>query len=222
MKIPRIVSSSNSKSLRKSPAETCPNFMGKITPGGSLHPLTEKLQAAVYWLYKGQSEVTISEKSQLKFCSDLLNNYICEWVDKSNFKRFAEIDQDILEEAILRLPDMIETQEELKSYLLPYHLKRAVQTVCGGYSYSQAVGIALAYIERGITSHYSISRSVWNAAMKFSPEQRQLMLGITPAKDDNGHEISGLQLRGQRVAREGNSQRCDDSSAVCTDSALTS
>ena len=217
MKILQISSSPNKPVRKATLTEKLPFFMGKITPlGRSLHPLAEDLYSVVLLLYKGQEEkITCSEKAMIKACSDLLNNGIAEWIDKDNFKHFSDLDEEILKEAIWRLLDMIETADELKSHLLFTHLKKAVREVCGG-SYSQAVGTALTYIEAGLTKPGSIPLIVWDAARKFSPENRKHILAPS-AKKDNGYEISGIQFRGHGLNGQRVAQQCDDYPTVHSD-----
>jgi hypothetical protein len=205
------ISSSPNKPVRKTTlAEKLPFFMQKVIPGGSLHPLAEDLYSVVLLLYKGQEEkVTCSEKAMIKACSDLLNNGIAEWIDKDNFKHFSDLDEEILKEAIWRLLDMIETADELKSHLLFTHLKKAVREVCGG-NYSQAVGTALTYIEAGLTKPGSIPQIVWNAARKFSPENRKIILRTATSEKDNGYAASGLQFCRRSTFGERVTEQCDD------------
>ena len=221
MKILQISSSPN-KPIRKTIlTEKLPFYMGKIISGGNLHPLSEDLYSVILLLYKGQEEkVTCSEKAMIKACSDLLNNGIAEWIDKENFKHFSDLDREILQEAIWRLLDMIETADELKSHLLFTHLKKAVRDVCGG-SYSQAVGTALTYIDAGLTKPGSIPLIVWNAARKFSPENRKMILRTATSEKDNGYEISGIQFRGHGSYGQGITEQCDDSSTIHSDSAFS-
>jgi hypothetical protein len=131
-------------------------------------------------------------------------------VSPYNFKRYNEIDQEVLNFAIdwLRCA-MVETQEELKSHLLPTHLKTAVREVCGG-SYSQAVGTALTYIEAGLTKPGSIPQIVWSAARKFSPENRKMILRTATSEKDNGYAVSGFQFCGRSTFGERVTEQCDD------------
>lgn len=223
MKISQILSSqSQSKSRRVSLAEKIPFFMGRVTIGGSLHPLAEKLYGVVLTLYKGQSDDRASEKTEIKALSDLLNNGICEWASPDNFKRYSEIDQDILELAIEWMRSaMLETQEELKAHLLPTHLKRAVRSVCGGMSYTQAIGTALACIEAGLTKHSSVPQIVWNAAMKFKEENKNYISAPTSVKEDS-HEIPGFQLRGFSAPRKDEPERRNDHRATESNTAFSS
>lgn len=151
--------------------------MGKITSGGRTHPLAEDLFSVILVLYKGQDSSICSEKRMLQACSDLLNNSICEWESKDNFIRFSEIPEEILREAIWRMPERIETTEDLRLHLLPTHLKESVKTVCGG-SYSQAMFLAFQRLESRL-ARGEVPLAVWNAALKIPTEIRKNNLGLT-------------------------------------------
>lgn len=156
--------------------------MGKITTSrGRTHPLAEDLFSVILILYKGQDNSTCSEKRMLQACSDLLNSSICEWESKDNFIRFAEIPEEILREAIWRMPERIETSEDLRLHLLPTHLKESVKAVCCG-NYSQAMFLAFQRIESGL-ARGEVPLAVWNAALKIPTEIRKHNLGLTTPKE---------------------------------------
>lgn len=194
--------------------------MSKVVSGGKTHPLAEELFSIITVLYKGQEEKQIcSEERLLKACSDLLNNGIFEWQDKDNFLHFGDLPEAILKDAIWRIPDRIETAEELKAHLLPTHLKNAIRAVLEGESYSSLLLMAFDRIERGLTTRASIPLSVWNAALSISPAVRKRNLAL---QQESSHEISGVQLDRLRNQRQGIAQQCNDHPAVPAAPFLTS
>lgn len=182
MKILQITSRQAKRIIRTALSEKLPIFMGKITSGGRLqHPLAEDLFSVILVLYKGQDYSICSEKRMLQACSDLLNNSICEWKSKDNFIRFFEIPEEILREAIWRMPERIETAEDLRLHLLPTHLKESVKAVCG-CSYSQAMFLAFQRIESGL-ARGEVPLVVWNAALPIPTEIRKHNLGLPTTKE---------------------------------------